>query len=829
MIHEIITKYGKLSPKHKKSLIEERGFTEEIIKSHRFFTGGKYLLDLVDTLVDQVSKDDLLASGTMIKPEKSKALIISPQLLGNRIVIPYLDENGIAYFLRPHKMGLEVPVEIYHKNIFENEDKFAIITESEFKAVAGEIFGFKTIGVPGIASFADRHFPRFMKFLHSGGIKKVCIVFDNEIKNDPAFPNYKEQPFKRYDSEYFAYIMAKNLLSEGIETKIGKLPDSWRDKGKIDLDGALAQKRTKDDIRAVISESKIPTAFIQDLSAEAKNVLSRKLAKKHLRTHISVDWGKYVANRRQGKQEWTEVISNFTIKILARNETNEGVIRTVVLVDEFGKMSPTFALPSDPMVRRDIFAGFVMSKGNYIWRGTNEDLANIWQGLFLSDDGRHIIEPDHIGWLEKDKMFLFGNIVVRDGEEIHPDKSNIFWMEKHGVRPVPLVLSSSRDQMNEGIPILSKTPIDMKDIQQRLIESIGKYEAYTILGWLSSVIFMEEVFGAYNAFPFLFVTGRRGSGKSTVAEWIMNFFGIETGGKMASDSTSVYIQRALGYYSSLPVYIDEYRNSKDVTKKNGFFRNAYNRQSAGKGIRSSFGVREGKIRGALLLAGEETPEDNALLTRCLIINILEKNRKINHFNWFQAHRSGLSYHTYDLVKRKKSISEEYMVTLHGGKDFFVKRGIDDRLALNYAVIGAGYFAAFGELPRDFQDYLAKDSSRVKQEFDSENTINVFLDDLLALQTANVLDQKMWDFDEDRIYLYFHGLYSVWSRHFRSIHGTEPFKSSAIRKYFEEEPGFLGLDHVRKIEGRPRRCVVFDRKKAQMAIRYLCQEKTIGPD
>lgn len=830
MIYEFLTSKGILTDEHKKSLVVDRGFTEEVIADHRFFSGGKYLLEFHKEFVEKFSEEELITSGCFIKPERSQEVVFSSQLLDGRIIIPYLDRENRAYFVRPHKMGLEVPIQIYHNKCMNDPSTSAILTESEFKAVAGTVFGFKTIGIPGISSFSDMHFKRLIEFINKAGIKNVCILYDNEVKDNPNYTNYKEDTFKRHDTEYFAYLMAKNLLREGIDARIGRLPDSWRINGKVDLDGALAQKRTKDDLKHVITESKNPKAYIQDLSQEIQNVLNRKLAKKHYRSNVSTDWGKYVATRRQGKQEWPETISNFTLKILARHETPEGIIREIVLVDEFGKFSRSFSLPAESMIAKDGFASFVMNKGNYVWTGSGDDLANIWRGLFLEDDGRHIIEPDHVGWVGDEKMFMFGNLAIRhNGEEIHPDKHSIFWREKHGLKPVPISISSGKSAISEGIPLISTTEIDLKDVRAKMVDTVGKYEAYIIFGWIASVLFMEDVFQAYNCFPFMFMAGRRGSGKSTVAEWAMNCFGIETGGKMASDTTPVAIQRYLSYYSSLPVFIDEYRNSKMITYKNGFLRNVYNRQSAGKGVKANFGVREGKIRGTLLVAGEETPDDNALLTRCVVINVKERNRVNNHFNWFQNHRSSLSYFTYNILKRKHELLEEYMTNLHGGKAFFIKNGLDDRMAINYAIIGAGYCAAFGELPDDFQNYLANESVRVKQEYDQERAVTVFFEDLLAMQSdGKHLKGRMWTEDETCIYLYFGALYNVWASQHRMVHGTEPFKAAALRKYLEEEPGFLEFDHLKKIDGRPRRCVVFDKLKAPREVIELVQEKESGP-
>jgi DNA primase len=605
-----------------------------------------------------------------------------------------------------------------------------ILTEGGFKAIAGDQWGIPTVGVPGVSSFTDSNFKRLTEFLNKGKIKEICIIFDSERKDDPTLPNYKEEISKRFDTEYFSYYLCKRLTTEGFDCRIGSLPETWRINGKIDLDGALASGKTTDDIKRIVSESRNHKTYFEELTRDAKNIVQRKIAQKYYRSHISRNFGKYTATRYRGKHEFEEIISNFTIKILATHETPEEVVREVILIDEYGNRSNSFSLASSPMTSPDEFSKFCIGKGNYIWRGTRDDMANIWQGEFFEDDGRHIVEPDHIGWIESEKMWLFGNVAIKeDGTELRPDKSNIFWCERKGLKPLPLSASNSRLTINEGIPYLNMSVLDSKDVLNKMVDTLGKFEAYSLMGWVSSIVFMEEIFNEFNCYPFLFITGKRGSGKSTVAEWVTHFFGLDSGGKMASDTTSVALQRYLAYYSCLPLFLDEFRNTKNITMKVAPLRNCYNRQSAGKGIKTSFGVHEAKVRGTIIIAGEETPEDNALLTRCIVINVMEKSRTTNHFNWFQANKMKLSYHFYDLLKRRHQLVDSYIKNLHAGKDYFVSKGLDDRTAINYSIVGTGFMTAFGDMPQDFLDYLTTETVRVKAQYDAENAVGIFFGSL----------------------------------------------------------------------------------------------------
>lgn len=828
-IYEFIVSHGLLSDAHRDDLKSKRGFSDDTIASGRFFSGGKYLLEFEDELIRSFEKDDLIRSGVVIVAENSEKPTLSSQLLENRIIIPYLTKQNKAYFIRPHKMGLtNVGIQIYHEKSLEVGDKpHLILAESEFKAAAAMQLGFKAIGIPGVGSFSDTNYKKFIDFLQSGKIKQVCILFDNEIKGDPAFPNYKEKPINRYDTEYYSYLMCKQLFNDGIDARIGRLPDQWRMYGKVDIDSALAAGHTKDEFNWIVSNSKTFKGFYDDLKKEAKDIVFKKLQKKYFRSDIHIDFNKYVATRHYGKREWDEEISNFIIKIMATHETPDGVVREAVLIDGQGKHSRSFALDSKTMMKNDEFRIICNSMGNFVWKGRMDDLLCIWEEQFFDDDGRVIVEPDHIGHIKKEKIFLCSNVAIHleTAEEFRPDKDGIFWLGDRGYKPSPIVVTTGKGEISEGIPYMNISPIDKNEIKLKFEETIGKYETMIMLGWVAAFVFMEDIFELYGCYPFLFVTGRRGSGKSTVAEWITKLFGLEGSGRMISDTTTVAIQRLMGYYSCLPVYLDEFRNSKQIAPRMGMLRNVYNRQSAGKGIKENFGIREGKVRGGLILSGEETPEDNALLTRCVVIAVSAINRKVNHYNWFQANKGKFSNFFYELLKKRPALKKAFIDDLHAGKEFFVKKGLDDRIAIHYSIIGCGYGAAFGEIPQDFMDYLAVETVRIKEDYEREQAVSVFWDDILAFQSSGLLNKGLWICEDGMIYIYFHALYIAWAQEFRKIRGTEPFKSSAIRDYLKEEPGFVKLDHVKQINDSLRRCVVFDKDKAPAQLQELISNRT----
>src|SRR3990167_7882463 len=230
-IYDFCVSRGKLTQEHHIELKEKRGFTNETITRNKFFSGGQYFLGLENELLEKFKPEDLVASGVCLR--KGTSIHIDPILLDDRrVIIPYLDSEGQCTLLRPHKLGLRnIPIQIYQPfNISTEKNKGGIIiTEGEFKACAGWQWGANCIALPGVGSYSGREkYADLIEFLNKHEIKNICIVFDNEIKDDPQYPNYKPDVNDRYDTVYYAFIMAKMLNKDGFETTIGTLPDSWR-------------------------------------------------------------------------------------------------------------------------------------------------------------------------------------------------------------------------------------------------------------------------------------------------------------------------------------------------------------------------------------------------------------------------------------------------------------------------------------------------------------------------------------------------------------------------------------------------------------------------
>src|SRR5690606_12008305 len=139
-----------------------------------------------------------------------------------------------------------------------------------------------------------------------------------------------------------------------------------------------------------------------------------------------------------------------------------------------------------------------------------------------------IYQSDHIGHVERDRLWLFKNVVIRPGQILRPDAEGIFWLESKGLIPASL---DSQDQTYEKVPSIEVVEeAEARRVGETLIENLhrnlGGYKASLALGWTWACCFMPEIVQRYGCFPMLFLYGKRGCGKNTLAAWLLQAFGI---------------------------------------------------------------------------------------------------------------------------------------------------------------------------------------------------------------------------------------------------------------------------------------------------------------
>ena len=107
----------------------------------------------------------------------------------------------------------------------------------------------------------------------------LVIIFDNEVKDDPAFPTrYKPDPDNQWDTQVYAQyslrLLRPELAAVGGTVRVGQLPDELRVDGKADFDGILAACVAKHGMERGTKEAR---AIFRKAIAEASGTPARDL------------------------------------------------------------------------------------------------------------------------------------------------------------------------------------------------------------------------------------------------------------------------------------------------------------------------------------------------------------------------------------------------------------------------------------------------------------------------------------------------------------------------------------------------------------------------
>ena len=520
-------------------------------------------------------------------------------------------------------------------------------------------------------------------------------------------------------------------------------------------------------------------------------------------------------------------ITDFLVRIKNTIYTLDGCVREVVLVKHGRESEKVILRPVDMAAARD-FHRFCNSVGFYNFTGTNADLYHLWALLQAGDPGKLIYQCDHIGYVERDGLWLFKNAVIRRGEVIRPDPEGIFWLKEKGLIPASL---DSQDQSFEKVPSIEI--LDAAEAMrvgestiENLHQNLGGYNAYLTLGWAWACCFMPEIVRRYDCFPMLFLYGKRGCGKNTLAGWLLQLFGIVNEGKNIAETTHVGVSRRFSYYSCLPVWFDEYRNERKVTIKDGLLRDVYNQIGASKGIQVTFGTREVPVRGAALLSGEHLPSDNGLLSRCVIVHLTALERREQYYEEVCRTIGQTSAFTADLLRRKDgALVKAVMDAIDGFYRFLRAKVQTPRLALNYAVV-AGVMT-FLHKDQAFVDWLEAEIAHINEFKESESLVNSFIEDLDVLKANGVITKNHYAVDpvKRQGHLYFSAAYNLWAESFRRRTGEPAWPKKTILDQFKEEAYFLASskNNTVRIAGVPRHVLTIDLEKAPEVLRMFFTE------
>lgn len=819
----------KLFDDDRSALKNKRGFHDATIDHFQLRSCGEYIKDVVRnggfSLEDLKRHHIVNSSGD-----------VSRQLLGRNILIPYMDRAGNVEIIKPHKFGLSgVPAHIFSGATFDRDAETLIITEGEFKAMAGYQYGFSIISLPGINVYSRKKYDELAQFVsNSIKLQKIIIMFDSETKDDPRFEKYKPDWKERYETVIYSYVMARKLAQSGYQTFIGLIPAEWRVNGKIDIDMCLAAGRSKQEMQSVLDNALTPQAYLDSLQASLDDKHFKFIKRRcdiASKPRIIIRRSScYFASDPKDETKIGRQISNFVIDIDATYH-GERLRRSVSITNEYGDKIPPVVLESEHMTSAHSFKKFLYERGNFYFDGTDAHLTAIWQYEFTCDEGNAIYEINHVGKVENSQaakgkdVWITQNLMFYDDQIVEADDNNIFWVDGKGFRYlIADYENNGGDATNCQVPILSTQPMQMDEIIYHYSQLAGQ-AGKLLLGWAQQMILRTYIKTCGDIVPYPFVYGEKRTGKTTVCEHVMNLFGMPGFGTTFTDITKVAIQRLLGYYSSVPVWIDEFSNDPKTMSYEPHLKSVYNRVPVMKGTRSSFGIASYPVRSGLIMSGETIPSTDAVKQRAVLLPMKMNPTAGQSLKWLEDNKQALGWFMYWVLKNRKEQAkkvDEYIRNYYESLSAHVK-DIDIRTLKHFSMMAGSYRALIGQKDDEFNDWLLRSVGKQMQTVERDE-IYMFFEELSVLRNDGKLSNefvKMEQVDGRKcIFIWFKGCYDKWREFYGKHH--EIHAMSVLRETLNGRPYYI--KEVRsQINKNTKRCVVMDYDTAPESLKDLAEQ------
>lgn len=647
--------------------------------------------------------------------------------------------------------------------------------------------------------------------------------------------NYEIHTFWDGDTAGKSYM--DKMWKAGARSAIPRLFQYEISEEMKDVDNLL-QLRKEDGLKELMMTRRVSRPTDEDLGAV--------VVKEAGSSQIFEARGGYWAIRPGAEAETHVQLTNFVIRLNNVYIRDSQRIRDVVVIHQSGFKSPPAMITSEDKVSIKSFKELAANTVDGFYKGNEQDLINLWEFVYENNSANIVHIPNGIGDLRREiGGWLFRNVMITSsGQVITPDDNGVFWRDEgHGVKPANIsagLMDSIVDINSGSLPSLhlglSMEEID--NVEHDTIKTIAScvndpHIALTLIAWTWANVYSTEIFREYGFFPLLQVWGKHGQGKTTLARWILAFFGMGDNDGIHAVSqlrSNVGFERKATFYNGLPLMVDEIRADKMCQDRYSYWRSCYNRTPRTMGTKEGFSIKQVPVNATFGFFGQDTFTDSALRSRCVSIKMPAGERDTQAYDWLNANMHIMSSVTFKwileagMVEPKTMFAEMKEIEHH-----IISLKCDVRMAKIWSVIM--YFSRrlqekyFPEV--DFNSYVMSALEEEVEDQQESEMLNEFWEQVGGLQVGenpkvNVEHVAVRE-DNNTLVIWLRSIYDILSKEGGRALGKEVFSYQAIRRAIKDEAYFIKEDRQRL--GRrdvSQRVLIFDIDKLPAVMRPIVE-------
>ncbi len=462
--------------------------------------------------------------------------------------------------------------------------------------------------------------------------KNVVLAFDKDLAGEKC-------------TDYYAKFILDNI---GIESlSILMVPE------KSDINDLLKSNKLSD--------------FIGDTDSYEYlkiDLLKKPLKKndKGISKHFFIQDSSYFVKVEKGGHLIPINISDCVFEFLYRLNDIEGT--RLVKVQQIalkGKHKIQLFELSSEQLKKDKFETELIKQG-FSFFGTKSNLDQIRTHLQHLESTAEIIET--FGQQKDYNIFAFSDCIINsDNNIVYPNSLGMI-EDNHGIFYLPTASPANENKLNDlKLFKYQKGIIDFKQFSELFYLSNKRNGSIGIQFYILS-LFRDIIFDLLDFFPYLYLYGEAGAGKTSFVDFLLGLFGDKSKGHGLKNITQAGLSRIASQKRNTITYYKEY--SKEVPNfVEDYLKTGYDGQSrtmSNKGIGNetiSFGIESSGIIDSNFLPTNET----AVFTRMIILDFDEISFSQEQTKAYEQlkelEKSGLSQITREILKYRSFFSDNF--------------------------------------------------------------------------------------------------------------------------------------------------------------------------
>jgi hypothetical protein len=371
--------------------------------------------------------------------------------------------------------------------------------------------------------------------------------------------------------------------------------------------------------------------------------------------------GKYYITEYRKEDSVTKELSNFVMQIEFHlvNGTNNSK-RIIKIQRNTGEVSIIEVYSSE--MKPDSFETILKSK-RCTFLGSAYQLKIVFSHLM--DQEKEAVILSTLGWNNELDLYVFADSVYSGNKILKVDDIGIIQDgdKRYYLPAFGLANDSSEDFEVERRYSFRAGKIDFAQWSTLVMHSFGPHGAIGIL-FLILAVFRDIVFKEVRFFPFLFLFGEWGTGKTSYVEMYLSLFGSDTTGTPLNNSTSVALSRIVSTRVNSLFYFKEYTSETDE-KAQDFILTAYDGAGRTTGIKSTDNKTKCyPVRSGLIFDGNQLPTQKAaVLSRMVLMNFEESkytSQQREAFNKLKSEaESGLGSVLLEILANRSAFEKDF--------------------------------------------------------------------------------------------------------------------------------------------------------------------------